>query len=53
MPGHNIHNMKFTILEEMKSRDPLYGREREKLLIRKFDSSIMVSTRSHDGFSII
>ena len=38
LPGHNIHNMKFTILEQVKSRDPLYGREREKLLIRKFNS---------------
>ena len=38
LPGHNIHNMKFTILEQIRSRDPLYGREREKLLIRKFNS---------------
>ena len=38
LPGHNIHNMKFTMLEHIKSRDPLYGREREKLLIRKFNS---------------
>ena len=34
--GHGMHNMKFTILEKVKSSDPLYGREREKLLIRKF-----------------
>ena len=37
-PGHNIHSLKFTILEQIMSRDPLYGREREKLLIRKFNS---------------
>ena len=33
-PGHSTSNMKFTILEKVKSTDPLYGREREKLLIR-------------------
>ena len=37
-PGHGMHNMKFTILEKVKSSDPLYGREREKLLIRKFNT---------------
>ena len=35
-PGHSTSNMKFTVLEKVKSLDPLYGREREKLLIRKF-----------------
>ena len=38
LPGHSSHNMKFTILEKVKSIDPLYRREREKLLIRKFNS---------------
>ena len=38
LPGHSTHNMKFTILENVKSRDPLYAREREKLLIRKFNT---------------
>ena len=38
LPGHHIHHMKFTILEKVKSSDPLYGREREKLLIRKFNT---------------
>ena len=38
LPGHSMHNMKFTILEQVMSSDPLYGREREKLLIRKFNT---------------
>ena len=38
LPGHSTHNMKFTILEKVRSVDPLYGREREKLLIRKFNT---------------
>jgi hypothetical protein len=38
LPGHQIHHMKFTMLEQVKSPDPLYGREREKLLIRKFNT---------------
>ena len=40
LPGHFIHNRKFTRLEQVKSLDPLYGREREKLLIRKFYNGI-------------
>ena len=35
LPGHGMKNMKFTILEKVKSNDPLYARERERLLIRK------------------
>ena len=38
LPGHNSSNMKFTVIEAVKSTDPLYGREREKLLIRKFNT---------------
>ena len=38
LPGHAIHNMKFTVIEQVKSEDPLYGREREKLFIRKFNT---------------
>ena len=38
LPGHSMHNMKFTMLEQVMSSDPLYGREREKLLIRKFNT---------------
>ena len=38
LPGHRIHHMKFTMLEKVKSLDPLYGREQEILLIRKFNT---------------
>ena len=38
LPGHSMHNMKLTVIEKVKSDDPLYGREREKLMIRKFNS---------------
>ena len=38
LPGHDKNNMKFTILEKVRSADPLYGREREKYHIRKFNS---------------
>ena len=38
LAGHSMHNMKFSIIEQVKSSDPLYGREREKLMIRKFNS---------------
>jgi hypothetical protein len=44
LPGHSMHNMKFTVLEQVKSSDPLYAREREKLVIRKFNSF-------HDGIN--
>ena len=38
LPGHDKNNMKFTILEKVRSADPLYGREREKYHIRKFNT---------------
>ena len=38
LPGHAMKNMKFSILEQVKSQDPLYAREREKVFIRKFNS---------------
>ena len=31
LAGHGMKNMKFTILEQVRSNDPLYVREREKL----------------------
>ena len=31
LPGHIMHDMKFTILEKVKSTDSLFGREQEKL----------------------
>ena len=36
LAGHGMKNMKFTILEQVRSNDLLYAREREKLFIRKF-----------------
>ena len=36
LPGHSKNYMRFTILEKVKSKDPLYGRELEKIHIRKF-----------------
>ena len=44
LPGHAMNNMKFSILEQVRSNDPLYAREREKVLIRKFNSF-------HDGIN--
>ena len=38
LPGHSKNDMKFTIIEKVKSTDPLYGREREKVYIRKFNT---------------
>ena len=38
LPGHSKNDMKFTIIEKVRSSDPLYGREREKLHIRRFNS---------------
>ena len=38
LPRHSMRNMKFTIMEQVRSNDPLYAKEREKLLIRKFNT---------------
>ena len=38
LPGHSKNYMKFPIIEKVRSSDPLYGREREKLHIRRFNS---------------
>ena len=38
LPGHSISNMKFTILEQVRSNDPIYRREIERYLIEKFDT---------------
>jgi hypothetical protein len=37
-PGHTLANMKVTIIEKVKSFDPLYRKEREKYFIRQFNS---------------
>ena len=36
-PGHSLDNMKFTILEAVKKKDPLYRKEREIYHIRKLN----------------
>ena len=38
LPGHSKNDMKFTIIEKVRSSDPLHGREREKIHIRKFNT---------------
>ena len=38
LPGHSLHHMKFTILEQVKQNDESYRREREKYLINKFNT---------------
>ena len=47
LPGHETHQIKFSIIEQVKSSDPLYGREREKLMIRKFNSCYCVINKEH------
>ena len=38
LPGHSIHNMKFTIIEKVKSSNEFYRKEREKYHINKFNT---------------
>ena len=38
MPGHTIANLTITILEKVKKENILYRKEREKYLIRKFNT---------------
>ena len=37
-PGHDISNMKFTIIEKVKKDDQTYRKEREKFFIEKFNT---------------
>ena len=37
-PGHNLANMKFTVLEKVKKNNELYRKEREHYLIKKFNT---------------
>ena len=39
--GHNISNMRVTILEEVRSTNWHYRKEREKYIIRKFNTIIV------------
>ena len=38
LPGHSLAHLKITVLEQSRSRDEEYIREREKYFIRKFDT---------------
>ena len=38
LPGHSLDDMKVIALEQVRSRDPLYRKERESYLIRKFNT---------------
>ena len=38
LPGHNLSHMKISVLEIVKSHDPMYRKERERYHIRKFNS---------------
>lgn len=38
LPGHSINNLTITILEKVKKVNSVYRKEREKYLIRKFNS---------------
>ena len=37
-PGHTLANLKITILEQVKVKDPEYRKERETYFINKFDT---------------
>ena len=38
LPGHSLHDMEVMALEIVQSKDPLYRKERESYLIRKFNT---------------
>ena len=37
-PGHDLANMKISVLEQVKINSDLYRKEREEFFIRKFDT---------------
>ena len=37
-PGHSLSDMKVIILEQVKIKDPLYRKERERYFINKFNT---------------
>ena len=37
-PGHSLSDLNITILEQVKKKDDLYRKEREKYFIRKFNT---------------
>ena len=38
LPGHSLSDLSITILEQVKKKDDLYRKEREKYFIRKFNT---------------
>ena len=38
LAGHSKNDMKVTVIEKVRSVDPQYGREREKVHIRRFNT---------------
>ena len=38
LPGHNVSNMKITILEQVKFNNEAYRKQREKYFINKFNT---------------
>ena len=38
LPGHSWQNMKFTVIDKLKSSDVVYREEKEKYFIRQFDT---------------
>ena len=38
LPGHDLSNLKITILEKQKTEDDLYRKERERYFINKFNT---------------
>ena len=37
-PGHSFYNMRFTVVEKVKSNDKVYRKERERHFINKFNT---------------
>ena len=38
MPGHNVTNLKISVIEQVKFNSDLYRKEREEFFIRKFNT---------------
>ena len=38
LPCPSMNNMKFTILDPVQSSDPIYGRDRDNMLIHKYNN---------------
>ena len=49
LAGHSLANMKFTILEIVRSKAPLYRKEREACHIKKFNTCHKGINRSPGG----